>query len=551
MSAIRILASTLLVAGAAISQQQVWQIHGPVDHWYEEIAGFNDFDGDGVRDFLVSYQYFTAPYTSHRRAGIASGSTGALLWHTGLYTSYVRQAGDVNGDGSHEFVAMGRHLAYTPGWVLLHGIEVRSPVQGGQVLWTAYGESAIEYGFDVLGDIDTDGDGFSNVITISRGRLLPPTWAHVEAYVYVYNNRGQELYRLDLATLGYEPVSLAKMGDLDGDGCEDFVVGCADAPQFRGAVHLISGRTGTILRTGFGLLPGDKTAALATNVGDIDGDGVTDFAAFPWWSASRLMATIWSGATAAVIRTMPEYTESVIATEDLDRDGVRDLVLGWDYPVLLPNVYGRTIALSGRDGSRLWKVEKFLGSHSSNTGWAWRSAGLGVPPGAAYPRIAWLDSGYYHPSQPIPNAVGRVRAFDGSFTGQGPVSGTPCASSGPAPWIGARDTTSGARVTIAKGQPGAYAWLNLAVGNPTQYLGLPLPIALDPFGLHGCQMYVGPEITFFRQLGTTGIDRGYAAVDLPVQLAASLGTIVQAQWLAYDPATGWYGATEQHQLRLP
>ena len=55
---------------------------------------------------------------------------------------------------------------------------------------------------------------------------------------------------------------------------------------------------------------------------------------------------------------------------------------------------------------------------------------------------------------------------------------------------------------------------------------------------------------YLRLLGTTGIDRGYAAVDLPFQLTTSaLGISLVAQWLTFDPATLHYGATARHELR--
>ena len=61
---------------------------------------------------------------------------------------------------------------------------------------------------------------------------------------------------------------------------------------------------------------------------------------------------------------------------------------------------------------------------------------------------------------------------------------------------------------------------------------------------------VGPDGHHLRLLGTTGIDRGYAAVDFPFHLTASaLGISIAAQWLVFDPVTLGYGATAKHELR--
>jgi hypothetical protein len=532
----------LLTCGLARAQQPIWQLHGPADRRLLHAAKFVDHDHDGVADFLSVYEYYPAPWVFQARVGLFSGATGMeLLWHEANVDP--QHAGDVDGDGTHDIFAKTLDAAWAPDNSLLHSIDARR--LDGSVLWTVYGPKMMQFAFRFLGDIDTDGDGKPNLVTIARGRVLPGTFQFVGAGVYVYNHRGTLLYQIDLSPMAHEPVSLAKMGDIDGDGADDFVVGCSD-PQARGSVHLVSGRTGAILRTSRGLAPGDKTFDLVSNVGDYDGDGVADFAAFPWWSASRAMAVVWSGATGAAIWTLPWATSTVVTSEDFDRDGIQDMVMLADY-VVAPSIIGSTFVISGRDGEILWRVNETI---STWGGWGLFATALRTEPKAAYPTIVWTEPNFWVPFGGT--TVGRIRAFAGAVAGQGPVTGTPCASSGPMPLIGARRAGSAdnVRVTIAKAAPGAYAWLNVALGNPSQHQGITLPLALDPFGLVGCQMLVGPEITLFRQLGTAGIDRGYAAVDLPVQFAAVSGTIVQAQWIAYDPMTGWYGASEKHQLRL-
>jgi hypothetical protein len=146
--------------------------------------------------------------------------------------------------------------------------------------------------------------------------------------------------------------------------------------------------------------------------------------------------------------------------------------------------------------------------------------------------------------------MGRVRAYNTARAGQGPITGLPCSSIKQyAPQIGAREATTGARITIAKAPPGALGLLCLALLPQTSYAGLPLPISLAPLGLPGCKLHVGPDAHYLRLLGTTGIDRGYAAADLPFHLTASaLGTSIAAQWLVFDPVSLDYGATAKHEL---
>ena len=500
------------------------------------MAPFADFDHDGYRDFVQVLFLQSNPLTQ-LAVQIQRGTDGAVLWQqlngAAIHAVY---AGDVNADGQPD-VAILRSCCVAN----TRTIDVWSPATN-QLLWQATGTSSGLYGTAMLGGLDTNGDGFGDFVA---------TTSHPnESDIYVYDHLGNVRYTLPCSSIGYMAYSLAKMGDMDGDGCDDFLVGCGD-PQIRGALVLVSGLTGSILRISYGLQVGDKTFAEATNLGDIDGDGVDDYAAFPFWSAWRHMGVAFSGATGNVIHTVPYYAESVVATEDLDLDGVRDLVVGGDYAVNPPNVYGRTYALSGRDGSELWRVDNFLaapgtGSNGS-TGWAEYAAGLGVLPGSPYPAIAWMDLEWVV----VGTSHGRVRAFRGIRAGQGPVTGTPCSSTTSLPQIGARDTATGSRITIAHAAAGAAAWLNVALGNQTSYFGQPLPISLDPYGLTGCNLYVGPEAAVLRILGTNGIDRGYGAVDLNFHLVpAGLGTVITAQWLVFDPTTFGYAATQMHELRM-
>jgi hypothetical protein len=175
------------------------------------------------------------------------------------------------------------------------------------------------------------------------------------------------------------------------------------------------------------------------------------------------------------------------------------------------------------------------------------STSLGVHPGSPYPVVAWWDYDFYL----VGNYPGRIRSFSTARAGQGPVTGAACASTGQPPQIGTRQTAAGARVTIAKARPGAMAWLNLNLANQTAYGGLPLPIDLTAIGFTGCSLHVGPAASYFRALGTSGIDRGYAAVDLPFQLTSALnGVRLAAQWIVLDPVSLDYAFTQKHELRV-
>ena len=530
-----------VVAGSALlpAQQLLWERIGPYDHEYDLIEPFKDYDGDGVRDLL--FQVFPVAFSNMSLVQILSGTTGAALWQGQLGFAFLTSVGDMDGDGSPDFAGVRMAVTFpTSTSPALNVLEVWSPAQN-RMLWRRFGPHPANYGWDTIGDLDTDGDGRPNVVTLS--------WSGAQSDVYVYNHHGRELYRLPFALSNREAISLAAVGDQDGDGCDDFIVGLSEL-SFRGEVRLISGRTGATLRSSYGLLPGDATFEHATNFGDVDGDGFDDYGAFPWWSAARAKPVVWSGATGAVLRTYSEYADSLIACEDFDLDGVNDLLINNEFPISPPQVYGRTIVYSGRDGTELWRLENYLGSGQPSSGWGRHSASLGVQPGSPYPVVSWFDYYYRDWNLPLGLSHGRIRAFRAAFAGQGPVAGRPCSSTGQEPLIGARKTATGSRITIAKAPPASLAWLNLMIGNPGSYGGVSLPVSLAPWGFPGCELHVAPQVSYLRTTGTSGIDRGYAAVDLNVHLAAAQGVAVQAQWLTYDASTGDYAATARHSLLL-
>ncbi len=165
------------------------------------------------------------------------------------------------------------------------------------------------------------------------------------------------------------------IGDVDGDGRSDFVLGSPNTPSATGvsalgSVMVRSGWTGTLL--GYRLGP-QNLAQLGSAVvpaGDANFDGIPDFAAgqpafgppspIPTPNVSALL--ILSGNGATVIRTLPapvgssDFASAVANMGDRTGDGVDDFIVGsrGSNQVFLINGFsGATLAtINGTTGTR-------------------------------------------------------------------------------------------------------------------------------------------------------------------------------------------------------
>jgi hypothetical protein len=152
-------------------------------------------------------------------------------------------------------------------------------------------------------------------------------------------------------------VSTTFVPDCDGDGVADLLVGAPGGMSgVVGKAKLFSGATRTLLREFSGDTPNDQFGAIVDDLGDVDGDGVRDFAiAAPARvdPGAPLGAIFFmSGATGTAIRAIRSSVgygfvgNSLVTIGDVDGDGVRDVVYddwtGPNYTVFV--VSGRTAA---------------------------------------------------------------------------------------------------------------------------------------------------------------------------------------------------------------
>jgi hypothetical protein len=259
------------------------------DAFGRKVSGAGDVDGDGYADLLIGADGADAlGMTDAGRAYLHSGATGELL-----YVFDGEQAGDRFG------VALcGRAVGDAS--LIAIGAADAGPKRGGRVYVFRYskGEPEWLYAFDAdetgvaLGAMflsildDVDGDGHPDVYASDWQNGAK---GNATGRIYVLSGRDGEL----LLTLTGEHagdgfgIGTSEIGDVDGDGRADLLIGAwqsAEGAPSGGKCTLHSGRDGAILGAWVATVANETFGFDTTGLGDVDGDGATDFLITNAWS---------------------------------------------------------------------------------------------------------------------------------------------------------------------------------------------------------------------------------------------------------------------------
>ena len=262
------------------------------------LANVGDVDGDGQVDVLIGAQGENA------RAGVVYLSSGPVTGTIDLADAATRfvgvsardlagysvaGAGDVDADGYDDVIigAVGYPLGPSyPGAAYL----VLGPVTGSfdlslaDATFVGRGETE-QAGVSVSGAGDMDGDGLPDVLV---GAAWGPRCCTGAAYVVSGTRRGSNrLGTADAWMYGirgddYLGWSVSGLGDVDGDGLDDFLSGAFGVDGFRGVTYVFfgpvageldpSGADATLGGETRNAYAGQSTAA----AGDVDADGLRD-----------------------------------------------------------------------------------------------------------------------------------------------------------------------------------------------------------------------------------------------------------------------------------
>jgi hypothetical protein len=219
-------------------------------------------DGDGIRDVFVGEIGLT--WDIHGVVRVLSGRTGAILetmpGDIRTFGSAVALLPDTDGDGKEEIVvaSMGSQVRRDAAGGLVReagSVEIYSGADRALLVEMDDPSPQPDWGSDfgssiaACGDLDRDG-----VVDLL---ISDPRWNASVGAVYAYSSgTGKQIYRITGHVGDYLEgdwhfgVSLATVGDGDGDGYEEFLVGCAAVrqPGRPGYVALVSSIDGSVRR---------------------------------------------------------------------------------------------------------------------------------------------------------------------------------------------------------------------------------------------------------------------------------------------------------------
>ncbi len=380
-------------AGAAVPAYQTFEVPAPqvqaAAGFGERLRALGDVNDDGARDVLIS----ASAYDGDDGSGTVLANSGRLYLFSGRTRALLRtleppnpqanakfgfwdaNLGDVDGDGAADFVTSAPSQVIggaTLGQVYVYSGRTATrlrTINPPESLGTT-GRFGGDFGGNLIAPGDLNNDGATDFVATSSGAFGGAGAA------YAFSGKtGAFLYKVanpdaQASNFGF---GAAELGDVNGDGVNDFQVG---APLYdegaivdAGRAYVINGKTGAVLFTlknpepeasdRFGQADAD-----GISIGDLDGDGRADifvdsFLGNEQPAAGPLLdnagkAFLFSGATGSLIGALrdpaPEggrgFAASNAAAGDLDGDGRLDAIVSSRGGGGLPSI-GRATVFGG------------------------------------------------------------------------------------------------------------------------------------------------------------------------------------------------------------
>jgi hypothetical protein len=426
-------------ASSARAQIKLHTLYGDAagDSLGTSLRTIGDVNGDGIPDFVAGAPHPVPQYgIGAGEAIVFSGADGSVLYrfHGTLaiggdfFGQYVDGAGDVNGDGVPDIIVGSTYITAND---TTGNAMVFSGATGG-VLYTFFDEVNPEpFPSPVAGVGDVNGDGYADVLVAQEEAV------GANGRARVYSGRDGSILYEYVGTAGeHLGSSVAAAGDVDGDGRPDFMVG-AWTP-YHAHVYVYSGANGNLLyslaSTSTTIAPGDGFGLSLAGVGDVNGDGHADLivgASFESAIASNAGAAyVYSGHDGSLLHTFrgtvaySELGECVAAGGDYDGDGRPDILVSLKNDPGAPSMSGSAYLYSGRD----FHVLRKLTSQISTDGFGIAVDRLGDVNGDG--KLDYIGGGYRNSQSSSASGAVYVMSLEGLYSNY--CSATANSSGGPA-----------------------------------------------------------------------------------------------------------------------
>jgi hypothetical protein len=301
------------------------------------MLSIGDVDGDGAADFVAGDpMYSIGSYTFEGAFWLYSGVDGTVIsWCTGTPSSFfgnsIAVLDDLDADGLPEF-AIGAPNDGGGGMV-----HIFSSGKDGLVKSYLAPDPNANFGVALSSISDLDGDGHRDLI-VGANRYDGSAGNDVGAAYLISVFTGNTLHRFD----GWDSLNefgkvVCASGDIDGDGLEDVIVA---APHGRlgsslavGTVEVYSSATHNLIYHLSGNNPNENFGDDLANMGDQDGDGVAEFlvgAPYRNTNGTPGVALLYSGKTGQQLHRFGNgihvgFGHEVANLGDLDGDGFNDV----------------------------------------------------------------------------------------------------------------------------------------------------------------------------------------------------------------------------------